>query len=151
MQFVAKLMEADLSEVQRGTRSNAYWPAMRLRAIPELILRCWAVLMALASTVAVGLVAVLSIGCYGAAKLLGKVRPLRDAYQFLSRTYDRLLERLGQKILRDTRDTPALRLMVSLSLTALPIFVVQLILGKPRLLLAVASIFRCTASSLSGS
>jgi fatty acid desaturase len=138
MQFVAKLMEADLSEVQRGTRSNAYWPAIRLGAIPELILRCWAVLMALASTVAVALVAVLSFGCYGAAKVLGKIRPLRDAYQFLSRTYDRFLERLGQKVLRDPRDTPALRLMVSLSLTALPIFVVQLVLGKPRLPLAIA-------------
>jgi fatty acid desaturase len=137
MQFVAKLMEADLNDVQKGTRSNAYWPAIRLRAIPELILRCWAVLMALASTVAVALVAVLSIGCYGAAKLLGKIRPLRDAYQFLSRTYDRFLDRLGQKVLRDPRDTPALRLMVSLSLTALPIFVVQLVLGKPRLLLAI--------------
>jgi len=131
-------MEADLNDVQRGTRSNAYWPAIRFAALPELILRCWAVLMALASTVAVALVAVLSIGCYGAAKLLGKIRPLRDAYQFLSRTYDRFLYRLGQKVLRDPRDTPALRLMVSLSLTALPIFVAQLILGKPRLLLAIA-------------
>ena len=131
-------MEADLNDVQRGTRSNAYWPAIRFAALPELILRCWAVLMALASTVAVALVAVLSIGCYGAAKLLGKIRPLRDAYQLLSRTYDRFLDRLGQKVLRDPRDTPALRLMVSLSLTALPIFVAQLILGKPRLLLAIA-------------
>ena len=138
MQFVAKLMEADLNDVQKGTRSNAYWPAFRLGAIPELILRCWAVLMALASTVAVAMVAVLSFGCYGAAKFLGKIRPLRDAYQFLSRTYDRFLERLGQKVLRDPRDTPALRLMVSLSLTALPIFVIQLVLGKPRLLLAIA-------------
>ena len=131
-------MEAELSDVQKGTRSNAYWPAIRFAALPELILRCWAVLMALASTVAVALVAVLSIGCYGAAKLLGKIRPLRDAYQLLSRTYDRFLDRLGQKVLRDPRDTPALRLMVSLSLTALPIFVAQLILGKPRLLLAIA-------------
>ncbi|MGB8521370.1 MAG: fatty acid desaturase [Candidatus Acidiferrales bacterium] len=135
---MAKLMEADLNDVQKGTRSNAYWPAIRPGAIPELILRCWAVLMALASTVAVALVAVLSIGCYGAAKLFGKIRPLRDAYQFLSRSYDRFLERLGQKVLRDPRDTPALRLMVSLSLTVLPIFVIQLVLGKPRLLLAIA-------------
>ena len=131
-------MEADLNDVQRGTRSNAYWPAIRFAALPELVLRCWAVLMALASTVAVALVAVLSIGCYGAAKLLGKIRPLRDAYQLLSRTYDRFLDRLGQKVLRDPRDTPALRLMVSLSLTALPIFVAQLVLGKPRLLLVIA-------------
>jgi fatty acid desaturase len=138
MQFVGKLMEADLNDVPKGTRSNAYWPAISFSVLPELVLRCWAVLMALASTVAVALVAVLSIGCYGAARLLGKIRPLRDAYQFLSRAYDRFLDRLGQKVLRDPRDTPALRLMVSLSLTALPIFVAQLVLGKPRLLLAIA-------------
>ena len=138
MQFVGKIMEADLSDVQRGTRSNAYWPAISFAVIPELVLRCWAVLMALASTAAVALVAVPSFVCHGAAKLLAKVRPLRDAYQFFSGTYDRLLERLGQKVLRDPRDTPALRLMVSLSLTTLPIFVIQLALGKPRLLLAIA-------------
>ena len=131
-------MEADLTDVQTRTRLNAYWPAVSFAAIPEVVLRCWAVLMALASTLAVGLVAVLSFGCYGAAKLLAKVRPLRDAHQFLSGTYDRLLHRLGQKVLRDPRDTPALRLMVSLSLTTLPIFVIQLVLGKPYLLLAVA-------------
>lgn len=138
MQFVGKIMEADLNVVQKGTRSNAYWPAISFSAIPELVLRCWAVLMALASTAAVALVAVPSFVCHGAAKLLAKVRPLRDAYQFFSGTYDRLLERLGQKVLRDPRDTPALRLMVSLSLTTLPIFVIQLALGKPRLLLAIA-------------
>jgi len=94
--------------------------------------------IALASTAAISLVALLSFGGYGAAMLLGRVRPLRDAYQFLSRTYDRLLDKLGQEILQDSRDTPALRLMVSLSLSALPIFVIQLVLGKPRLLLAIA-------------
>ncbi len=94
--------------------------------------------MALGSIAAVSLMGVLSFGCYGAAKLLGRVRPLRDGYQFLSRAYDRFIERLGQKILRDSRDTPALRLMVSLTLTAVPIFAIQLVLGKPRLLLAVA-------------
>jgi hypothetical protein len=98
----------------------------------------FAVLMGLASTVAVLPVAALSFGCYGAATFLGRVGPLRDAYEFLSRAYDRVLDRLGQKVLRDSRDTPALRLMVSLSLTAVPIFVIQLVLGKPRLLLAIA-------------
>ena len=44
----------------------------------------------------------------------------------------------AQKVLRDPRDTPALRIMVSLTLTAVPIFVIQLFLGKPRLLLAIA-------------
>src|SRR6266850_1599394 len=75
----------------------------------------------------------LSFGCYGAAMFLGRVRPLRDAYEYLSRAYDRVFDRLGQKVLRDSRDTPALRLMVSLSLTAVPIFVIQFVLGKPRL------------------
>jgi len=98
----------------------------------------FAVLMGLASMVAALPVAALSFGCYGAARLLEKVRPLRDAYEFLSRAYDRVLDRLGQKVLRDLRDMPALRLMVSLSLTAVPIFVIQLVLGKPRLLLVIA-------------
>ena len=107
---------------------------------PKLLFlfRWFAVLMGLASAVAALPVAALSFGCYGAAKLLGKVRPLRSTYQFLSRAYDRFLERLGQEVLRDSRDTPALRLMVSLTLTAVPIFVIQLVLGKPRLLLAIA-------------
>jgi len=94
--------------------------------------------MALASVAAISLAAALSFGCYGAAKVLGRVRPLRSAYEFLSRTYDRFIDRLGQKVLRDPRDAPALRLIVSLSLTTVPIFLIQLFLGKPRLLLAIA-------------
>jgi fatty acid desaturase len=138
MQFVAKLTQANLSDVRKDARSKTYWPAMRLAAIPELVFRTWAALMALASIAAIAVVGALSFGCYGAAKLLERVRPVRDAYQFLSRTYDRFLDRLGQEVLRDSRDTPALRIMVSLTLTALPIFVIQLFLGKPRLLLVIA-------------
>ena len=102
------------------------------------LLQWFAVLMGLASIVAALPVAALSFGCYGAAVLLGKVRPLREAYEFVSRAYDRVLDRVGQRVLRDSRDTPALRLMVSLSFTAVPIFVIQLVLGKPRLLLVIA-------------
>ncbi len=141
MQLVDKVTEADLSDVQKTARSRAYWPALSLEAIPQLLIHAVAVLIALASSATVVLVAVPSIGCYLAAKLLGKIRPLYHAYQLLSRAYDRFIDRLGQKVLRDPRDTPALRLMVSLSLTALPIFVVQLVLGKPRLLLALAFYF----------
>src|ERR1700745_815238 len=111
-----------------------------LGAKPKL-LRCYqgfAILMGLASMVAALPVAALSFACQGAAMLLGKFRPLGEVYEFLSRAYDRVLERLGQKVLRDSRDTPALRLMVSLSLTAVPIFVIQLLAGKSRLLLAIA-------------
>ncbi len=138
MQLVDKLTQADLSDMQEDARAKTYWPAMRLAALPELVFRTWAVLMALASIAAISLVGLLSFGSYGAAQLLGRVRPLRDAYQFLSRTYDRFLERLGHRVLRDPRDTPALRIIVSLTLTALPIFVTQLVLGKPRLLLVIA-------------
>ena len=113
---------------------------MSFGAKPRLLFvyQWWAVLLGLASAVAAVPVAILSFGCYGAAQLLGKIRPVRDAYEFLSRAYDRVLERVGQKVLRDSRDTPALRVMVSLSLTIVPIFVIQLVLGKPRLLLVVA-------------
>src|SRR5713226_5727800 len=114
--------------------------AMSFGAKPKLLIifRWWAILMGLASMAAALPAGLLSFGCYGAAMFLGSVRPLRDAYQFLSRAYDRVLDRLGQEVLRDPRDTPALRLMVSLSLTAVPIFAIQLVLGKPRLLLAIA-------------
>jgi len=113
---------------------------MSFGAKPKLLFlyQWFAVLMGLASMVAALPVAALSFGCHGAAMFLGRARPLRDAYEFLSRTYDRVLDQLRQKVLRDSRDTPALRLMVSLSLTAVPIFVIQLVLGKPRLLLAIA-------------
>jgi fatty acid desaturase len=113
---------------------------MSLGAKPKFLflLQAFAVLMGLASAVAALPVAALSFVCNGTAMLLGKVRPLRDAYEFLSRAYDGILDRIAQKVLRDSRDTPALRLMVSLSLTAVPIFLIQLVLGKPRLLLAIA-------------
>jgi fatty acid desaturase len=94
--------------------------------------------MGLASLLAALPVVVLSFTANGVANLLGKFRPLRAAYEFFSITYDRLIERLGKKVLIDPRDTPALRVMVSLTLTVVPIFVAQLILGKPRLLLFIA-------------
>jgi len=113
---------------------------MSLGSRPKLLFlyQWFAVLMGVASIVAALPVAVLSFGCYGAVLLLEKVRPLRGGYEFLSRAYDRALHRLGQKVLRDPRDAPALRVMISLTLTVVPIFVIQLVLGKPRLWLVVA-------------
>lgn len=111
---------------------------MTFGANPKLGFRWCGVLMALASAGAISLVALLSFGAYGAAMILARVGPLRNAYQFLSRAYDRLLDQLGHEVLQDSRDTPALRLMVSISLSAVPIFLIQLALGKPRLLLAIA-------------
>jgi fatty acid desaturase len=126
----------EIYNLELGTSSLT----MSFRAKPKFLFlfQGFAALMGLASVVAAVPVAVLSFGCYGAASVLGRVRPLRDAYEFLSRAYDRALGRLGEKVLRDCRDTPALRLMVSVSLTAVPIFLLQLVLGKPRVLLAVA-------------
>lgn len=98
----------------------------------------FAVLMGLASIAAALPVAALSFGCHGAAKLLVRIRPLRETHEFLSRAYDRAIEQLSQKVLRDSRDAPALRLIVSLTVTVVPIFVIQLVLGKPRLLLVIA-------------
>jgi fatty acid desaturase len=138
MQFASKLTPADLNDVPKHVRSNTYGSAINLRAIPKLLLRCVSVPLALASIAAATLEGTLSMGLYGAAMLAGKVRPVRETYQFLSRTYDRFLGWLGQEVLRDPRDTPALRIMVSLTLTALPILVIQLVLGKPRILLVMA-------------
>ena len=128
--------EMEIYSSELGTSSMT----MSFGAKPRLLFlfQWFAILMGLASAVAALPVAVLSFGCYGVAMFLRRVRPLRDAYEFLSGAYDQVLNRLGQKVLRDSRDTPALRLMVSLSLTAVPIFVIQLVLGKPRLLLAIA-------------
>ncbi len=113
---------------------------MSLGSKPKLLflLQWFAMLMGVASIVAALPVAVLSFGCYGAVLLLGRVRPLRGGYEFLSHAYDRMIHRLGQRVLRDPRDTPALRVMLSLTLTIVPIFAIQLVLGKPRLLLAIA-------------
>jgi fatty acid desaturase len=127
-------MEIDYPGIGAASMAMSFGANSKLR----FLFRSWAVLMGLASTVAALPVAALSFGSYGVALLLGKVRPLRASYEFVSRAYDRVLARLGEKVLRDPRDTPALRLMVSLTLTAVPIFAVQLVLGKPRLLLVIA-------------
>jgi fatty acid desaturase len=137
MEFVGKWAVADLNDVPKGTRSETHRRAIRPAAIPKLLYRCCALLMALASIAAVSAVGVLSFGFHRAATLVGKVRPLRDAYIFHSQAYDRFLKWLGQEVLRDSRDTPALRVIVSLSLTAVPIFAIQLVLGKPQLLLVI--------------
>src|SRR3984893_801600 len=135
-QILAHGAEMEIYGPELGTSSIT----MSFGTKPKLLFlfQWFAVLMGLASAVAALPVAALSFGCYGAAMFLGRIRPLRDAYEFLSRAYDRVLVRLGQEVLRDPRDTPALRLMVSLSLTAVPIFALQLVLGKPRLLLVIA-------------
>ena len=112
--------------------------AMRSGAKPKLAFRWCGVPIALASVAAISLVSVLSFGCYGVAAALARLAPLRNAHRDLSAAYNRLLDRLGQRVLQDARDTPALRVMVSLSLSAVPIFLVQLALGKTRLLLAFA-------------
>jgi fatty acid desaturase len=135
-------MPADVcSDARSGARNGAgagtVRPTLSVGAQFREGFRWLAVLTAVASIVAVLLVGAISMGCYALAVLLGQIRPLRDAYQYISEVYDRLIERLGWKILRDSRDTPALRLMVSLTLTAVPIFVAQMILGKPRLWLVI--------------
>jgi fatty acid desaturase len=108
------------------------------RPRPLFLFQWFAVLMGLASIAAALPVAALSFGCYGITRLFAKIRRLSRAYDFLSRASDRTIDRLGQKVLQDPRDAPALRVMVSLTLTVVPIFAAQLILGKPRLLLVIA-------------
>lgn len=114
--------------------------ALSFDSKPKLlfVLQGCAVLLAMACSLAILPVAILSFGCYGCATLLARISPLRQTCQFLSRTYDRFIDWLGQRVLRDPRDAPALRLMISLTVTVVPIFVVQLVLGKPRLLLVAA-------------
>jgi fatty acid desaturase len=138
MHLAGKLAEADLDDAPKDVRSNTHDAAKSRRIQCSIAFRLFSVPVALASVAAITLVAAPSLGLYAAATLLSKIRPLREAYQFLSRTYDRLIDRVGEKVLRDSRDTPALRLMVSLTLTTVPIFVAQLVLVRPRLWLALA-------------
>lgn len=125
-------MEIENSEIASASVATS------LATKPRLIWWGLGIPIAVASLLAIAPVALLSFGSYGVAMLLERIRPLRDAYQYLVRACDRLIDQLGQIVLHDPRDTPALRLAISLSLTALPIFVTQLVLGRPRLLLVVA-------------
>src|SRR5271170_441012 len=136
MHLAGKLAEADLNEATQAARQGTRNSAKSMDS--RIAFRLFSVPVALASIAALTLVALPSLGFYGAATMLGKIRPLRDAYQFLSAAYDRLLDRLGRIILRDSRDIPALRLMLSVTLTAVPIFVAQLVIRKPLLWLALA-------------
>jgi fatty acid desaturase len=136
--LIGKLTAENLNDAQIGARSDSYRDASKPSSLPKLLSRILGVPIALASIVSVSLVAALSFGCHGVVTLLGRIRSLRDAYQFLDRAYERVIERLGREVLRDARDTPALRIMVSVTLTAVPIFVIQLVLGRPRLLLVIA-------------
>ena len=132
-------IELEVAPITSGTAGAAdTMGATAIQAKPNVVSRGLGLLMALASIAVVVPMAVLSFAWYGVAALLEKIPALRSAYQSLSRAYDGSLVWLGQKILRDPRDTPALRIMVSLTITALPILVTQLVLGKPRLLLAIA-------------
>jgi fatty acid desaturase len=135
---MAEAENFDISAAPITTGAAGRTGATGLQDKPNVVSRFLGLLMALASIAAIVPMAVLSFAWYGAASLLAKIRPLHSAYRFLSLTYDTWLERLGQKTLRDPRDTPALRIMVSLTVTALPILVIQLVLGKPQPLLAIA-------------
>ena len=126
----------EIYQPEIGTASMTIGLGTRPRL--RFLLHWFAVLMGLASVVAAVPVAALSFSCYGMTKLLAKIRPLYHVYNFLSRAYDRTIDRLGQKVLQDPRDTPALRIMVSLTLTVVPIFATQIVLGKPRLPLVIA-------------
>ena len=131
-----RVLKVEISNPEIGAVSLA----ISFRAKPKLLLlfQSLAILLGVASVVAALPVIVLSFGTDAAARLFAKIRPLRDTYAFLSRSYDRLIDRLARKGLRDPRDAPALRLMVSLTVTVVPIFVAQLVLGRPRVWLVIA-------------
>jgi len=129
-----------VTDATLGVESTAASPAAAPLPTPllrerNLAVQFVAVVMAAASTVAIALVGTLSIGCHAAVMLVAKIGPLRTLYEALSGAYDRLLDQLAQKVLRDPRDTPALRLMIAITFSVLPIFLVQLVLKKPSLLL----------------
>src|SRR6266576_1176518 len=104
MPFLGQLTEVDLNDVANDTRSRTFWRAMRLETIARVVVRSLAALMGLASIAAVSIVGTLSFAGYGTAKLLGKVRPLRDAYQFLPHPYGRTHFR-ASTCFRETSDS----------------------------------------------
>jgi fatty acid desaturase len=138
MQLEGQLTEAALSDAPNETRPETNDRAPKLQSLPKLTVRSLAAVVALGSIAAVAIMGALSMAGYAIAKLLEKIPPVHATYQFLSSTYDHLIDRLARKILRDPRDAPALRIMISLTLTTVPIFITQLILGRPRLLLVLA-------------
>jgi hypothetical protein len=127
-------MEIAYSELGASSLAISFGGKRRL----VFVLHWCALLLGLASILGALPIVALSFGAYLLALLLGKIPPLRASYDFVSGQYDRLLARIGQRVLRDQRDVPALRLMVSLTFTVVPIFIAQLVLGRPRLLLVLA-------------
>src|SRR5271168_4383711 len=87
------------SDLRDGAGAATVRPTLSVGAGFRAAFRWLAVLTAAASIVAVLLVGAISMGCYALVAVLGKIRPLREAYQFISGVYDRLIERLGQKVL----------------------------------------------------
>src|ERR1700722_13409533 len=98
MPSLDQLTDAALNGAPNYASAKAAWPAMRLRAIPHLVLRSFAALIGLASIAAVSIMGAISMAGYGVAKLLEKVPPIRATYQFLSLTYDHLIERIGLRV-----------------------------------------------------
>ncbi len=129
MQLESNLAVTDVTAAPIRTRSSAHSLA--------LISRIISIPIAFASILALSIEGALSVALYALAQLLKKIPPLRPLYQFFSSTYDRFIDRLAQVVLRDPRDAPALRLMVSLTFTTVPIFIAQLLLGQPRLWLVI--------------
>jgi hypothetical protein len=85
-------MEIENSGIPDDSMAMSFGADSKLR----FLFRWWAVVMGLASAVAALPIAVLSFGCDGLAKLLGKVSPLDEAYEFVSGAYDGGIERLGK-------------------------------------------------------
>lgn len=127
-------MEIAYSELGASSLAMSFGGKRRL----VFLLHWCALLLGLASILGALPILAVSFGAYLLVLLLGKVPLLRAACEFLSQRYDRVLGRIGQKVLRDSRDVPALRLMVSLTFTVVPIFIAQLVLGRPRWWLLIA-------------
>src|ERR1700733_2960347 len=78
-----------LSDLRDGAGVATVRPTMSVGAGFRAAFRWLAVLTAVASIVAVLLVGAISMGCYAVAAVLGKIRPLREAFQFFSGVEER--------------------------------------------------------------
>ena len=99
MESISKLTQAELSNVPAHVR-RSFGPAINFGETRKFLVRCISVPIALASIAAVSIEGAVSVTSYWAAKLLGKIRPVRETYQLLSSSYDRLVGRMAGKFCR---------------------------------------------------
>ncbi|RFA29218.1 hypothetical protein CAI21_10650 [Alkalilimnicola ehrlichii] len=109
------------SEPRRNALPGGINPLLHYALLP---LR---VLFILASTAAISVIFALGMVLHGARQLLALIPGVTAVANGWHVAYHAAIYRLGRRILKDPRDEPILAAVISLILTTVPVFVVQLI------------------------